>query len=239
MRLKKLKYFFILIFIALTIKSTPQVFHKNTGTSTTIGKVNYGSIENAWLIPRKGANYKYFSWFNYYVIGRAYTHSDVCKAVVDSYAELEKTSPKTKFRYMESAKKKGGKTWPHRTHQNGLSVDFMTPLKKNEKQKLGYDRIGSLRYLMNFDNNGKAKISKKVSIDFELCALHILTLEKYARKYNLKIKKVILNTNLKDDLFATKYGKQLKESGIYFTRNLSPMLNKLHDDHYHIDFERL
>jgi penicillin-insensitive murein DD-endopeptidase len=239
MRFKKLKYLFLLILIALTIKSTPQVFHKNSGSSKTIGEVNNGSIDNAWLIPRKGENYKYFSWFDYYVVGRAYTHSNVCKAVVNTYTELEKTNPEFKFRYMECAKKKGGKAWPHRTHQNGLSIDFMTPLKKNGKQKLTYDRIGMFRYLMNFDKNGKANINNKVSIDFDNMALHILTLEKNARKYNLKIRKVILNTHLQDELFSSRYGKQLRESGIYFTKNLTPMLNKLHDDHYHVDFERL
>lgn len=239
MKINKSKIILLVILFAFTIKSTPQILHKNAGPSKTTGKVNNGEIENAWLMPRKGNNYKYFSWFSYYILGRGYTHSDVCKTIIASYSELEETSPGIKFRHMESAKKKGGKTWPHRTHQNGLSVDFMTPLKKNEKQKLAYDRIGMFRYVMNFDNNGKAKINKKVSIDFEQCALHILTLEKHARQHNLRIKKVILNTNLKDDLFKTKYGQKLKESGIYFTQNLSPMLNKLHDDHYHIDFERL
>lgn len=66
---------------------------------------------------------------------------------------------------------------------------------------------------------------------------HILILQKNARKYGLKIKKVIFKIDLKDELFATQYGKELKREGIYFAHNLTPLLNKLHDDHYHVDFE--
>lgn len=239
MKFTRFRIILLLIVLALTVTGSPQVFYKNSGTSKSIGKVNNGSIENAWLIPRKGENFKYSGWFGYYVLGRAYTHSDIYTAILDSYGELEKLTPGIKYMYMEAAGKNGGRLWPHKTHQNGMSVDFMTPLEKNGKQKLLYDRIGMFRYLMNFDKSGKANINSKVSIDFELVALHILTLEKHARKNNLRIKKVILSTHLRDDLFKTKYGQQLKNSGIYFTRNLTPKLNKLHDDHYHIDFEKI
>ena len=68
-------------------------------------------------------------------------------------------------------------------------------------------------------------------------AIHILALEKNARKNGLKIKKVIFNIGLKDKLFKSENGKLLKASGIYFAQNLTPTLNKLHDDHYHVDFE--
>ncbi|MBX9853264.1 MAG: hypothetical protein K2X86_16085 [Cytophagaceae bacterium] len=70
-------------------------------------------------------------------------------------------------------------------------------------------------------------------------AEHILLLEKHARKNGLKIKKVIFKIELKDDLFNTEYGKKLKAKGIYFAQVLTPILNKVHDDHYHIDFEEL
>jgi penicillin-insensitive murein endopeptidase len=68
-------------------------------------------------------------------------------------------------------------------------------------------------------------------------ALHLVTLETTARMNGLKISKVILKTELKDNLFASSFGKQLIESGIYFTKSLTPMINSLHDDHYHIDFD--
>jgi penicillin-insensitive murein endopeptidase len=53
----------------------------------------------------------------------------------------------------------------------------------------------------------------------------------------VKIKKVIFKISLKDDLFGTVYGKKLKATNIYFAQRLTPLLNKLHYDHYHVDFE--
>lgn len=234
---KKRRFILLFLFLVIAISASPQLFHKNKLPSKSIGKVNSGQIENAWLLPRKGENYKFFSWFSYYILGRAFAHADVYNTIVSSYEELAKANPEIKFRYMECSRKNGGRAWPHRTHQNGLSADFMTPLKKKGKQKLTYDRIGMLRYAMNFEKNGQAKINKKVSIDFDLMAQHILTLNESAKKNNLQIKKVIWNTHLRDELFNSKHGKQLKATGIYFTRNLSTQLNRLHDDHYHIDFE--
>lgn len=232
------KSIYLILFLFLFIGSgSPQFFYKNSGTSLSFGKVNAGKIENAWLLPYNKDNYKSFSFISYYLLGRAYVNSNVYKTVDESFKIMTRSKPEIKFRYMECSKKRGGRMRPHRTHQNGLSIDFMTPLIKHEKPKKFYDRIGIFRYLMNFDESGKANINSNVSIDFETIALHILTLEKVGRKNGIRIKKVIINTNLKDDLFSTKYGDQLKQSGIYFVRNLTPQLNKLHDDHYHIDFE--
>ena len=231
------KYFALFFILIFALPGLPQFFHKNSANSSSVGKVNNGSIKNAWLLPYKGDNFKSFSTVSYFLLGRAYIHSEIYKTITESYAILDKSHPQIKFRYMECSKKKGGRARPHHTHQNGTSADFMTPLLKNNKPYRFYDRIGILRYGMNFKNNGRAKINDKICIDFETMALHILTLDKTGEKHHVRVKKVILNTNLSDELFATKYGPELKARGIYFTKNLSPFLNKLHDDHYHIDFE--
>ena len=91
----------------------------------------------------------------------------------------------------------------------------MTPLLKNNKQKTLYDHIGIWRYAMNFDEQGEFNLNPKISIDFDKCARHILELEKAARNNGYKIKKVILETNLKDEIFQSKFGTELKKSGIY------------------------
>ena len=240
---KKKKYFIkivsLLLIIFIGYRAVSQILYKNEGISRSVGKVNKGELINAYKLPYKGENFSYYSPFSYYILGRSYVHSKVYQSITDAYQLCEKGCPGIKFRYMECSKRKGGKMFPHITHQNGLSADFMTPLKKNEKQYKGFDRIGIWRYLMNFDAHGKAKINKKVSIDFNLMAKHIINLEKSARKNGLRIKKVIFKINLKDDLFRTKYGQKLKRMNIYFARNLPERINKLHDDHYHIDFEIL
>lgn len=226
--------FLLLLFVT---PSLPQIFYQNKGNSKSLGMVSNGSIQNAWLLPRKGKNFKSFSLFSYYLLGRGFVHQQVYHSILDSYSELNSDIPDLKFRYMECSRKKGGQMFPHHTHQNGLSVDFMTPLRKKNQIYRLYDRTGLFRYLMNFDEKGNAKINSKIEIDFETMALHILTLQKAGMKNGVRIKKVIFKLDLKDELFATSYGSELKQSGIYFAKNLSPMLNKLHDDHYHIDFE--
>lgn len=234
------KRFLISLIILLTVAlgiSFPQIFHKNTGKSISYGKVNSGSLINAYKVPFRGDNYKFFSYFSYYILGRGYVHSDVYKTVVNAYADCEKELPAYKFGIMECSKNNGGKMAPHRTHQNGLSIDFMTPLAKNGKQKRAYDRFGIFKYVQNFDSKGRLNMSKNVHIDFETMARHILILDNEARKNGLRIKKVIFKINLKDDLFKTKSGIELKQRGIYFAKHLPEMIDKLHDDHYHIDFE--
>ena len=140
---------------------------------------------------------------------------------------------------MECANKDGGKMLVHRTHQNGTSVDFMVPKKKKQGQSKFFDKIGIWHYLLEFDDNGLLKANNNVQIDFESMAKHILAIDNSAKSQGMHIKKVIFMIELKDDLFATKTGKLLKEKNIYFVRSLSDIVNKVHDDHYHIDFEIL
>ncbi|OFZ67664.1 MAG: hypothetical protein A3D92_23930 [Bacteroidetes bacterium RIFCSPHIGHO2_02_FULL_44_7] len=63
-----------------------------------------------------------------------------------------------------------------------------------------------------------------------------MELEKAARKNNMKIEKVIWKMELLDELLASEHGKHLAKSGIYITRQLEPLINSLHDDHFHVDF---
>jgi len=225
------------VLISLGARSASQIFHTNQGVSQSIGPVQAGEIVNAYLLPYKGNNFRYFSPLSYYILGRAYVHSTVHDIVVAAYKDCETTCDGIKFRVMECSNKNGGKMRPHRTHQNGTSIDFMTPLMKKGKQHRFYDRIGLLRYVLNFDKDGVLNWNKKVSIDYETMARHILSVEKSARKKGMRIKKVIFKINLKDNLFATASGKKLKTSGIYFAQSLPKIIDNLHDDHYHIDFE--
>lgn len=203
--------------------------------SASIGSVARGRLENASLIPFEGSNYKYFSSESY-LGGRAYTNSKVAKVVLETYSALQRKGVDRFFRVMEFSKKEGGKIFPHRTHQNGLSVDFMMPLIKDGQPYYDLDDMGPSHYLMEFDKNGAFLKDPTVSIDFDMAARHLLELQKQAQKNGMRIHKVIFNTFLRDELFATPHGKKLAASGIYITQNLEPIINDLHDDHYHVDF---
>ncbi len=124
----------------------------------------------------------------------------------------------------------------HRTHQNGLSVDFMIPKIKDEQPYRRLDRIGMWHYLLKFDEGGKSAIAPDVSLDFESMAKHILALDEACKNSGVFIRKIILNTHLYDEFFATEAGQIIKSSDIYFVQSLTPLLNDLHDEHYHVDF---
>lgn len=209
---------------------------KTSAPSISKGSVSKGSLVNGKLIPFSGNNFHYFDTISY-INGRAFLNNKVLNTVLESYSELEREIPNREFCIMECSNEHGGKMNPHRTHQNGLSVDFMVPLIRNDKPYYKLDSLGRAHYLLEFIDDGTYDKDSTVRIDFELIAQHILVLNKSAKANGLKISKVIFKMELKDELYAGKYGQELKKSGIYITRNLTPIINTLHDDHYHIDFE--
>jgi penicillin-insensitive murein endopeptidase len=203
--------------------------------SKSSGAVSSGSMKNGKLIPFYGENFTYFDKGSY-LGGRGYVNSKILKILLASYQQLEKLTPNRQFYIMESANKEGGKLAPHRTHQTGLSVDFMMPLIKENKPYYKLDNLGTRHYLLSFNDKGEYGNDTTVKVDFNLIAQHILILNDEAKKDGLKVKKVIIKIEYKDELFATEYGKKLKSSGIYVVKGLTKMINALHDEHYHIDF---
>ncbi len=233
--MKRLLLFCLSIsFITIFFFAARELFHKNNGESVAVGKVHDGHLQNGYLMPFRGENFKYFSFISYYLMDNAYVHSKVYKTVLDSYEDLSLKYPDQKFQIMECSGKNGGKLKLHNTHRNGLSIDFLVPKKGKGYQ---YNNIGLLHYLLEFDEDGKLEKNKKIEIDFQMMAEHILSLQNAGASYGVRIKKVILKINLKDDLWNSASGKKLKQSGIYFAKNLNKSIDDMHDDHYHIDFE--
>lgn len=228
-----------LLLLLLTLSAYPQGTHRNQGESEAVGDYGKGRLINGYLLPRRGPNFHCYSWLSYYVLGRAYVHSRVYRTVLDSYQEMGRQYPQREFVYMETGRRRGGRPWPHRTHQIGLSVDFMSPLRTAAGAPKYYNGLGLLRYLLSFDQQGRSTLNHDVCIDFEVIAAHVLVLDRQARRHGLRVSKVIFNTGLKDELFAGPTGQKLLASGIYFARQLTPTLNALHDDHYHVDFAPL
>lgn len=208
----------------------------DSAKSISEGSVSNGSLTNGRILPFSGKNFQYFDTTSY-LNKRAFVHEKVLQSMLDSYQKLEKICPNCHFGIMECSNEHGGPIKPHRTHQNGLSVDFMTPLLKNEQPTNDLDNLGASHYLMQFDKNGVYTSDPSYRIDFDKMALHLLALNEAARANGLKIDKVILKLELKDELFACPNGKKLRETGIYFATNLTPLINNLHDDHYHVDFK--
>ncbi|MDX2360475.1 MAG: penicillin-insensitive murein endopeptidase [Crocinitomicaceae bacterium] len=201
----------------------------------SIGTVSNGSLENGSLIPFSGDNYRYFDTSSY-LSGRAFSHQRVVRSLTECYAAFYEAGEARTFRVMECSNEHGGRLFPHRTHQNGLSVDLMTPLLKNGERFEELDNMGLTHYSLAFNDDGELSDDPNVTIDFDMIAQHLLALNEAAKKNGLKITKVIFKMELKDELYASVHGTELKNSGIYITKNLSPLINELHDDHYHVDF---
>ncbi|HZV71176.1 MAG TPA: hypothetical protein VFG10_16595 [Saprospiraceae bacterium] len=217
--------------------SLPEIFHVNNGVSESIGSVRNGKLKNGWLIPYKGINFHYFSPFSYYILNNGFMNSSVYATVTDAYKTCETTCPGKKFTLMECTGKHGGRMLIHWTHQNGTSVDFMVPVIRGDESGNWIDRLGMLHYLIKFNEQGQFSLGHKTVIDFETIARHILAIDDAAQQHGLRIRKILFNTNLHDELFSTPSGKILAERHLRFIPHLSDLINMVHDDHYHIDFE--
>lgn len=196
--------------------------------SKSIGTVANGRIEHAKRIPYQGPNYRTYS-FAGYLAGRTFVHQKVRDVVLDAYTELSETLPNQTFVLMETGKRFGGRMLPHRTHRNGLSVDFMTPLQKKGEPYAASGLFNLWAYGRDFDDSGK---KASLAIDYEVMAQHLLAIERAAKKHGIGIQKVIFDPVLRKYLLKSPSGKKLG-SRFPFTRNRVVVR---HDDHYHIDF---
>ena len=238
MRIFKKRYFFALALPILLVAAYPEMTYINKGESKSIGSVRNGKLVNGYLLPYKGPNFEYFSPLSYYLMNNGYTHSTLYKVVMEAYQECAKTCPGIDFKIMQSTDRNGGKLFIHRTHQNGFGIDFMMPtINRKGKQINAFDWMGMWHYLLNFDENGYNEIMRNVRLDFETISKHIIAIDDAARRNGLRIRKILIKTHLIDELYATEAGKEIQKRNIFIPTRLPHIVNQVHDDHYHIDFE--
>ncbi|MFZ1615758.1 MAG: penicillin-insensitive murein endopeptidase [Flavobacteriales bacterium] len=137
-----------------------------------------GSLENGWQLPSAGANYEAYSSVGV-MADRNYVHSKVYEVVVHAYAVLEAQAPGKHFVYGESGYKEGGKFRPHKTHQNGLSVDFFVPVTDaaGRSVPLPTSVLNKLGYNIEFNDSAQYE---GLTIDFEAMAKHLVALKQAA-----------------------------------------------------------
>lgn len=198
--------------------------------STCYGTTSNGHLENGVRLPSSGKNFVGYSSLGRF-LGRTYVHSAVYKIIVNAYSDLYKNYPGKVFKYAETGLKNGGKFWPHKTHQNGLSVDFMVPVidRNGRSVYLPTNPLNKFGYNIEFDNSGHYR---DYTIDYEAMAAHIMFLNEEAKKSGYGLWRVIFAPELQPYLFKTKYGKYLK-ANIKFSKKRSWVR---HDEHYHVDF---
>jgi len=198
--------------------------------STCFGTTSSGRLENAVKLPAKGQNFIGYSGIAR-AAGRTFVHSAVKEIIVQGYKRLESDQPDKVFKYAETGFKEGGQFKPHKTHQNGLSTDFMTPVvnSQNKSVHLPTHILNRFGYDIEFDSQGRYK---EFSIDYEAMASHIVALHKSAVKSGYGLWRVIFDPDLQANLLETQNGDYLKQH-IQFSKKRSWVR---HDEHYHVDF---
>ncbi|CAD6873354.1 penicillin-insensitive murein endopeptidase [Methylomonas fluvii] len=201
--------------------------------SRCFGSPDNGRLENGWQLPSSGENYSGYSYVGV-MTGRNYVHSKVYEVVVDAYSMLETKARSKVYVYGETGFREGGKFKPHKTHQNGLSVDFFVPVLDAEGSsvKLPTSVLNKLGYGIEFVGAGEYDGLK---IDYGAMAQHLWALKASADRHGVKIWRVIFDNELQKQLFKATEAKGLSEALVFSTKR--PWVR--HDEHYHVDFSVL
>jgi len=199
--------------------------------SQAIGTTSAGQLLNGKRLPSRGANFSTYSRFGS-LIGRTCVADRVRDTLLAAYSILAEDRPTTHFTYGETAWCfGGGRLRPHRTHQNGLAVDFMVPVLNDAGEPAHYPAWPWTKfgYAVEFDATGQGE---KLRIDFDAIAAHLLALDRASRAHGLKIDRVIFAPELRDALFNAAGGKEVR-ARIEFMKGKAWVR---HDEHYHVDF---
>ncbi len=221
-----------LLVIAYWFGNAIAIALESDARSRSLGTPSHGRLENGRRLPTAGANFRAHSRLGA-ALGRNTVHRTVRDVVVAAYAELAASRPELAFVYGETGLPGGGPFRPHRTHQNGLSVDFMVPVRDRSGRSVPlptapWTKFG---YGLEFDRQGRRG---DLAIDFEAVAAHLAALERAAAAQGTRIELVIMAPEYLDLLWQTPTGREL--------RGRIPVLTRpawvRHDEHYHVDFAK-
>ena len=198
--------------------------------SQCYGTVSNGSIQSSVKLPLSGANFTAYSTAAA-AAGRTHVHSKVADVIKASYKALAAAHPETHYVYGETGWPSGGRFRPHRTHQNGLSVDFFVPVRDSRGQSvpLPTNLLNKFGYDMEFNRDAKYD---EYAIDFEALAEHLYQLDIAAKAAGSGLALVIFDIQYLPRLFATTRGAYLEQNLPFMKRK--PWIR--HDEHYHVDF---
>lgn len=199
--------------------------------STCYGTTADGRLVNGVALPASGKNFEAYSTVAR-LAGRTYVHSKVKAIILDAYLALQADQPDKVFKYAETGYKEGGSFKPHKTHKNGLSVDFMVPVLDNKGNSvhLPTNPLNKFGYNIEFDSNSNYK---NFTIDYDAMAAHIVALHKASIARGHDLWRVIFDPELQPNLMRTSYAEYLS-TNVEFSSKRSWVR---HDEHYHIDFD--
>ena len=220
-----------MIFLFIHFGNDFLILIESNEPSQSIGNVSNGQLVNGKRLPSSGYNFVTYSRLGS-LIGRNGVHKKVKDVILESFEAIYKDYPEYQYVIGETSWLSGGSMKPHRTHQNGLSVDFMVPIRnhENEIEVLPTNVFNKFGYNAEFDSTGQ---NEEYYIDFESIAIHLYYLNEAAVKNNVKIDLVIFDPALQKYLFKTEYGSKIKDKLRFTTK---PVWVR-HDEHYHVNFK--
>jgi penicillin-insensitive murein DD-endopeptidase len=199
-------------------------------TSECYGTVANGRLAGGVQLPSSGDNFVAYSSVGV-GLGRTWVHATVRDIVVDAYKQTAALAPSLVFEYGETGLSSGGRFRPHRSHQAGLSVDFMVPVRDRAGKSvpLPATALNKFGYGWEFDQAGKAG---EYNIDFEAIGEHLQQLSLAADRRGIALSRVIFDPQLTELLLKTRHGPALAKSTPFMKQR--PWIR--HDEHYHVDF---
>ncbi len=199
-------------------------------SSICYGTTSDGRLAGSCKLPAGGENFAAYSRLGR-MLGRTYVHCDVAEVVISAYEALASSHPDKRFVYGETGFKNGGEFKPHKTHRNGLSVDFMVPVtdRDGESVPLPTGMTNKLGYGIEFDTEGTYR---DLRIDFEAMSAHLTALREAANDKGIGIWRVIFDPDMQQHLKKTSQWPKIADLE-YSTRRSWVR----HDQHYHIDFD--
>ena len=199
--------------------------------SRCFGTPAHGRLENGVQLPRSGANFSAYSALAG-PLGRTHVHEQVRDVVVAAYGAMEKVAPGKVFVYGETGAQRGGPFKPHRSHENGLSVDFMVPVLDAAGKSVPLPTHAANRFGYGIEFDTQARF-EGLRIDFEAMAEHLVQLHQAARGAGIDVGRVIFTPAFLPRLFATTRGPYLQAHLRFMQREAWVR----HDEHYHLDFD--
>ncbi len=197
--------------------------------SICYGTPERGALRDGCRLPFSGDNFTAYSRLGA-AAGRTYVHCTVREIVLSAYADMAARHSGVRFVYGETGFASGGKFDPHKTHQNGLSVDFFVPVRDTAGRSVPLPTSAANRwgYDLEFDRRGKLG---ELTVDFEAIAQHLLALQRAAAQHHAAIAHVFFDSGLQRRLRQTPTGRRL--AALPFSTRQGWWR---HDEHYHVDF---
>lgn len=199
--------------------------------SVSVGTPASGSLKDGVSLPSLGKGFVAYSALGN-LLGRQYVHSRVYDTLLDAFASLQAATPDRLFVLGETGLKAGGRFRPHRTHQNGLSVDIFMPVRDKRARHVPmptapWNKFG---YSLEFDSRGEGD---GVSIDFESVAELLVELDRQAERHGLAIERIIVAPEYVGRVLSAKKPSGITRLADRFMRNAAWVR---HDEHLHVDF---